>query len=117
MNAFAVHKVKINGGCWPDQPVVGRASDAQMFQRFDKRRDADSACNLRDHAWALRHFGDHVRAETGSVTAAQELVIKNRIGFTGWKYPGLVPQYLIRDFMRCPQSMSRRKDQAHLQGA
>jgi hypothetical protein len=41
-----------------------------MFQRFDKRRDADSACNLRDHARALRHFGDHVGAKTSSVTAA-----------------------------------------------
>jgi hypothetical protein len=30
-----------------------------MFQRFEKRRDAHSACNLRDHARALRHFGDH----------------------------------------------------------
>ena len=66
--AFSVHEVKIHGGRWPDQPMVGRASDAQMFQCLDQRCYTDSAGNLRDHAWSLRHFGDNVRAKTGSVT-------------------------------------------------
>jgi hypothetical protein len=73
--AFAVHKVTIDRGYWPDQPVIGRASDAQMLKRLDKRRDANSACNLRDHPCELRHFADHIRAEAGSVATAHQLIM------------------------------------------
>jgi hypothetical protein len=72
-----------------------------MFQCLDKRRDGDSACNLRDCPWALRDFGDRIRATADSVTTAQKLVIKNRIGFTRGKYPGFVAQFLKRNFVRC----------------
>ena len=88
-----------------------------MLKRLDKRRGANSACNLRDHPWELRDFADHVRAEAGSVATAYKLIIKNRIVFTRGQYPGFIAQFFKRNFARCREPMPWGEYQAHLQCA